>query len=574
MKSIVGLDVSEVNFDPLVECKAAVFERLKAFCSHTIHPNAPEVFMIENAADDPVFSKISSIRGDAHIQFYAGAPIVCDCMKIGTVSVLDDHPRPDFDEVKKETLRLFSEVAASLIQQCRPETIVDADTTIQRVDSVILKGLKEPLENLHVLNNQLTGSIENSLASKSDDMRPVEATDDTEVLTAFEKFEDGINQWQAITNASLQFALAVTQLEGPPRPHRHGCSEIPSGERTSPPSVTTATIRSLHSAVSSTSGELPIVATESGSLTDFYRSLIGKCEELRQLHKVVEWSAPEPERSATADEQPAQQHQQYLAIDYDILEREEDLGTTTIDSETFEGTIAAVIGYLSLMNFRQFNAISITVRVHFADPVNCDGTETASTTNHSSSFETTSRSSSRLKSGDHWEVLAEEPLDSFSDDRIGVFGEDRGSQDSQKHVDHIFTRSSDLDSGLGSKSSSSLTSTSSGNPDSRITSGIGDHFSMGIGIQFQDRFTKSNQSAFNQQEFQDEYGDEAEQWRLLEALVDSLGGEIEAGAENLTDRGSRTFRLMFSNIIHWKRLSEQESFVAPCTYTFGSGPHL
>lgn len=80
------IESAEMSFDPSVEStkhKAATFERLKAFLSHTIHQNAPEAFMIKNA-----------------------------------------------------------------------EAATNVNTNVHRVDSVILKGLKEPLMHLQVLNNQ------------------------------------------------------------------------------------------------------------------------------------------------------------------------------------------------------------------------------------------------------------------------------------------------------------------------------------------------------------------------------------------------------------------------------------
>jgi GAF domain-containing protein len=79
LKARVGLDVTETP-------------RNMSFCAHTILSS--EVMVVEDATKDSRFSDNPSVTGEAHVRFYAGAPLITpDHFKLGSLCVIDRKPR-------------------------------------------------------------------------------------------------------------------------------------------------------------------------------------------------------------------------------------------------------------------------------------------------------------------------------------------------------------------------------------------------------------------------------------------------------------------------------------------------
>ncbi len=78
-KSCVGLDAMETPRDI-------------SFCGHAIVSS--EIFVIENALEDPRFADNPLVVGEPHIRFYAGQPLkASDGSLVGTLCLVDRRPR-------------------------------------------------------------------------------------------------------------------------------------------------------------------------------------------------------------------------------------------------------------------------------------------------------------------------------------------------------------------------------------------------------------------------------------------------------------------------------------------------
>lgn len=121
-KARVGLDSSESA-------------REHAFCAHTILGD--EVMIVEDATADRRFADNPLVKGEPHIRFYAGAPLIDrEGFAIGSICVIDRKPRP----LTSEQNRALQALARQIISQLE----------FRRTCSVLADALAE-LKTLHGL---------------------------------------------------------------------------------------------------------------------------------------------------------------------------------------------------------------------------------------------------------------------------------------------------------------------------------------------------------------------------------------------------------------------------------------
>lgn len=78
-KARLGLDVCETP-------------RETSFCAHAIL--APQLFLVEDAREDPRFVDNPLVTGAPHVRFYAGAPLQAPGgALVGTLCLIDQRPR-------------------------------------------------------------------------------------------------------------------------------------------------------------------------------------------------------------------------------------------------------------------------------------------------------------------------------------------------------------------------------------------------------------------------------------------------------------------------------------------------
>lgn len=85
-----------------------------SFCKHTL--NKPDdIFVVENAALDPLFKDNPLVNNHPNINFYAGVPLVSkNGFVLGTLCVLDNKPRT-ISENQKKTLHILAKKAMQFI---------------------------------------------------------------------------------------------------------------------------------------------------------------------------------------------------------------------------------------------------------------------------------------------------------------------------------------------------------------------------------------------------------------------------------------------------------------------------
>nr|WP_281506103.1 EAL domain-containing protein [Chromohalobacter nigrandesensis] len=96
--------------------------RRHAFCDHTIQQNS--IYVVEDAANDPLFHKNPLVTGTPFIRFYAGIPIR-DPMgfKVGTLCLIDSAPR----DASRMDFSILRSLAAILEEELERERLNAVD---------------------------------------------------------------------------------------------------------------------------------------------------------------------------------------------------------------------------------------------------------------------------------------------------------------------------------------------------------------------------------------------------------------------------------------------------------------
>ncbi|MGA9659467.1 MAG: ATP-binding protein [Asticcacaulis sp.] len=84
-----------------------------SFCTHTLLLN--DTFVVPDALKDARFNKNPFVADGPKVRFYAGVPLYCDDMPVGTFCILDTKPRDNFDHTQMARLRKLADSASAML---------------------------------------------------------------------------------------------------------------------------------------------------------------------------------------------------------------------------------------------------------------------------------------------------------------------------------------------------------------------------------------------------------------------------------------------------------------------------
>jgi signal transduction histidine kinase len=151
-KSRVGTDEKQTSRDV-------------AFCAHTILQ--PGVMQVQNATTDDRFIDNPLVKGDEHIRFYAGAPIVSPAgHTLGTICVLDHKPNSLTQEQVRALTILSGQVMKLLDLRLKNKLMQKrAEDLIRLKDKSVQQALQEQEEEKQFIATTIHEGLAQSLAA-------------------------------------------------------------------------------------------------------------------------------------------------------------------------------------------------------------------------------------------------------------------------------------------------------------------------------------------------------------------------------------------------------------------------
>ncbi|WP_286192199.1 PAS domain S-box protein [Roseomonas genomospecies 6] len=144
----------------------AVLERRLSFCAFTILDDA--VMVVRDARDDERFAGHELVAGPPHLRFYAGAPLITpDGLRIGTFSLLDVKPHPEFDAEDERDLEDFARLAMHELESQAANRVAQAAEMLLRDKTALLESLLESVTDpIFAKDRRLRFTLVNSATAR------------------------------------------------------------------------------------------------------------------------------------------------------------------------------------------------------------------------------------------------------------------------------------------------------------------------------------------------------------------------------------------------------------------------
>eukprot|EP01041_Mallomonas_annulata_P007295 gene7295-14881_t len=113
------VDIDRQWFKSRVCLTAQETHRDHAFCAYAILEESPDVFVVLNAEADDRFKNNPLVTGPPYIRFYAGAALIVDNIKVGTLCIIDTIAHNDFSLTDKMNLMDLSASVSHILSERR-----------------------------------------------------------------------------------------------------------------------------------------------------------------------------------------------------------------------------------------------------------------------------------------------------------------------------------------------------------------------------------------------------------------------------------------------------------------------
>eukprot|EP01033_Poteriospumella_lacustris_P002807 gene2807-2040_t len=125
-----------------------------AFCSHVLLEETSRVMVVDDATKDARFALNPLVTESPHIRFFAGASLIVNGTKVGVLCLIDQVPRFDFDERKRQNLEDFADIISDMMASRRQYSL-DSQYQGIHLQQSVLTMIQSPLGDLKRSFSQL-----------------------------------------------------------------------------------------------------------------------------------------------------------------------------------------------------------------------------------------------------------------------------------------------------------------------------------------------------------------------------------------------------------------------------------
>ena len=158
------MDIDRQWFKSKVGLGAPETHRDLSFCTYTVLPESPDVFVVLNANNDPRFAGTPLVVGAPHVIFYAGAALWVGGEKLGSLCIIDNVPHDSFSLADQQNLMDIAGAVSQLIEGRRAQFLRGRKRQSQQILS-LTHNLRTPCMSLELSVKSLVSNLSNALSS-------------------------------------------------------------------------------------------------------------------------------------------------------------------------------------------------------------------------------------------------------------------------------------------------------------------------------------------------------------------------------------------------------------------------
>ena len=124
-------------------------------------PNSPDVFVIEDALLDYRFKNSPLVLGEPYIRFYAGAAIIINDVKIGSLCIIDRVPHIGFSETDRMNMLDLGAAVSNLVRE-RRDALLRTNQECAKMMSDMMRKVRSPLCSIALNAETLMTNVKRS----------------------------------------------------------------------------------------------------------------------------------------------------------------------------------------------------------------------------------------------------------------------------------------------------------------------------------------------------------------------------------------------------------------------------